>query len=132
MDAYLEASDDAYVWHPIEYGFSDNTMRLYGFRHFKKTNDDRDFKLGTVREWTVGFYDYHTGAGAWSDNMELVLESGFDVETLEDIRSEPQPVEVSIDNDNYRAKFEFEAISLEECNELIACDGYSVSGSYTV
>lgn len=85
MDAYLESQSDVSVWHPIEFGFNENKMRLHGFRHFEKTNDDRDFKLGTVRQWTVGFYDYHTGAGAWSDDMELVLESGFDVATLEEV-----------------------------------------------
>lgn len=64
--------------------------------------------------------------------MELVLESGFDVETLEEVLAEPQPVEVGIDNETYYAEFEFEAISLEECDALAACDGYSLKGNYVV
>lgn len=123
MDAYLESQDDTHVWHPIEYGFVNNEMRLHGFRHFEKTNDDRDFKLGTTRQWTVGFYDYHTGAGAWSDNMELVLESGFDVESLENLVTEPQPSETgaNLQTNEFFAKFDFEAISLEDCETLVQC-----------
>jgi hypothetical protein len=85
MGAYLESDFDLHVWAPITYGFFGNEMRLKGMRFFEKTNDDRDFKLGSVRNWTVGFYDYATGAGAWSDTMELVLDSGFDTGRLEEL-----------------------------------------------
>ena len=116
MDAYLESETDLHVWHPVEFGFDANKMRLHGFRNFQKTNDDRDFKLGTTRQWTVGFYDYHTGAGAWSDNMELVLDSGFDYTTLDgDGVYEPQPIEVDINGDNFYAVFEWDAITVEDC-----------------
>ena len=116
MGAYLESEYDLYVWHPIEFGFEGNEMRLHGLRHFEKTHDDRDFKLGSNRMWTVGFYDYNTGAGAWSDNLELVLDSGFDLGYLEELEAEPQPIERGEEDGGFYAVFDAGGIGPNDCS----------------
>jgi hypothetical protein len=79
---FQDAEYDLHAWHPVRYGFEGNQMRLHGYRYFEEVDDNRAFKLGTVRKWTVGFYDYNKDKGAWSDDLELVLDNGFDEQAI--------------------------------------------------
>lgn len=134
MEAYLESETDLAIWTPVgEPGFNGNEVRLHGIRHFDKPNDSRDFALGSVRSWTVGFYDYHTGAGAWSDDMDLILDSGFDSDLIPELIAEPVPIENYEDAEgNYYAIFEFEAITEDDCKMMGTCDGWTLGGTYRI
>lgn len=43
---------------------------------------DRNLKLGMTRQWSVGFFDI-SGAGAFSELLEMQLLSGADYEPFE-------------------------------------------------
>jgi len=53
--------------------------------------------------------------------MELVLESGMDTERLQDLVAEPKPSETgaNFETNEFFAKFDFEAISYEDCETLV-------------
>jgi hypothetical protein len=129
---YLESEYDLHAWHPIRWGFEGNTMRLHGHRYFTETNDTRDYKLGSVRTWTVGFYDHKTNAGAWSEDMELILENGSPVANALSVEQIIVPDEYEVNQGNYSAKYNFEGIGPSQCNNNPKCEGWEVNGYYKV
>jgi hypothetical protein len=68
LSAYNDSTLSEEVWFSTSYGFHDtNKFHLNAYRDFENTDDHRDFKLGTYRKFTVGWYDYATDAGGWTD-----------------------------------------------------------------
>lgn len=60
-----------------------NTLRVHAWRDFDCEFDEIDYILGETRNWSIGFFDM-TGPAAFSEKLELILDSGFDV-------PEPEP-----------------------------------------
>jgi hypothetical protein len=80
----------------------------------------------------MGFYDHKTNAGAWSDDMELVLENGAPVANL--VEEEPivVPDEYDVDQGNYSAQYNFDAVGDLQCGGNPKCEGWEVNGYYKI
>ena len=52
-----------------------NRLKVVSERPLKIADSSRDFKLGTIRKWAIGFFDL-AGAGAFSEVMDLYLDDG--------------------------------------------------------
>ena len=121
------------IWHMIRHGFtSDNVFHFHAYREFENFNDFRDFKLGTYRRIVFGFFDYHALAGVASDELELVLDSGFeDYEIIQDLT--PIPSHVFKMSESRFSTYNFVADLEGECNNGASeCEGWSMWGYYMI
>lgn len=68
LAAYNDSEFSDEVWFTTSYGFHEtNAFHMNAYRDFDNTQDSRDYKLGTYRKFTAGWYDYQSDAGAWLD-----------------------------------------------------------------
>lgn len=132
LSTYTDSSYSDEVWTATSYGFhADREFHISAHRKFVNTYDDRDFKLGTVRKFTVGFYDYHDNAGGWTDTMELVLESGYGYEQEQSLA--PSPTIIFQMPSSRFSIYPFDTRLVGEClSGSSACEEWSIWGYYMI